>query len=373
MKYIFSIFLALFLSCIFPNQLQHVEITLPSKPEPPQLSQEELILTDMSIEQKVGQLFIFGFDGTSLNDQNKLFLQEYSIGGILLLSKNITSEAQLKSLIEDIQSSNDIPLFISIDQEGGPVARIRWDSSLTKAQTAINTPQEAYDDAVKKGSYLKSVGINMNFAPVVEYIQDRNSFIYDRTYRGSKDEIVEKSISAIGGYTEAGILSVPKHYPGHSDTSVDSHYNLPVVKIEENQWNEYIQPFSNVLNATEVDALMVGHVQFPNIDSNPTTVSKQIINKKLIEDLQYKGLVISDDMEMAALDDLDISQQMAKRALEAGNDILIYSKYSRRYPHIQRDVYEYIVEEVKNENMDIDEKVLKILRIKMKYNIMSDK
>jgi beta-N-acetylhexosaminidase len=116
--------------------------------------------------------------------------------------------------------------------------------------------------------------------------------------------------------------------------------------------------------------MMVGHVQFPNIDSEyPTTLSHEIINNRLIEDLEYEGLVISDDMEMGALDDIDIYPRVAKRALEAGNDILIYSKYSSRYPTIQRDVYEYILEEVEKGSMDIDEKVLKILKVKLKYDI----
>jgi beta-N-acetylhexosaminidase len=374
MTYIIPILIALTLSILFPTPLQHVDITLEPEPvveEPPEPTPEELILQDMTTEEKVGQLFIFGFDNPTLTKENKKFLEEYKIGGVLLLKKNISSKSQLEKLITDIQTTNDIPLFISIDQEGGEVARIRWDSSITKAQPYIDTPNEAYEDAITKGRYLKDLGINMNFAPVVEYIDDTESFIYDRTFRGTQEEVYLKSISAIEGYKESGIISVPKHYPGHSNTSIDSHYDLPVVKIEDSQWNEYIQPFTDVLNNTEVDAMMVGHVQFPNIDSKyPTTLSSEIINNRLIDDLQYQGLVISDDMEMGALEDIDTYQKVAKRALEAGNDILIYSKYMNRHPNIQRDVYEYILEEVEKGNMDIDQKVLKILRVKMKYNIL---
>jgi beta-N-acetylhexosaminidase len=372
MTYIISIALTIILVTIFPTPLSHVDMTLQKEPEPvvAELTPEEIILNNMTVEQKVGQLFIFGFDGTTLNEENKQFIVDHNIGGVLLLSKNITSESQLKNLITDIQSSNEIPLFISIDQEGGPVARIRWDSNITKSQTLINTPQEAYDDALSKGLYLKKLGVNMNYAPVIEYIDDRNSFIYERVFRGTKEEVIDKGISAIEGYKEVGILSVPKHYPGHSNTSIDSHYSLPVVNIEEDEWDEYIQPFSDVLSGTTVDAIMVGHVQFPNIDSSPTTLSDVIINKKLIQDLEYSGLIISDDMEMGALDNLDTYQNIAKRALEANNDILIYSKYSSRYPQIQKDVYEYILEEVKNGDIGIDEKVLKILRTKIRYDIL---
>lgn len=375
MTYIISILLAVTLSILFPTPLKHVEITLPSEPlveETPEPTPEELILQDMTNEEKVGQLFIFGFDNATLTEENRDFLREYKIGGVLLLKKNITSKKQLKSLIADIQSTNDIPLFISIDQEGGEVARIRWDSSITKSQPSIDTPNEAYEDALNKGRHLKGLGINMNFAPVVEYIDDKDSFIYDRTFRGTQQEVYLKSISAIQAYKESGILSVPKHYPGHSNTSTDSHYDLPMVNIEEKQWDEYITPFTDILDSTEVDAMMVGHVMFPNIDKEyPTTLSTEIINQKLIEDLQYEGLVISDDMEMGALEDIDAYQNIAKRALQAGNDILIYSKYMNRHPNIQKIVYEYILSEVDNGNMDIDEKVLKILRAKMKYNILT--
>jgi beta-N-acetylhexosaminidase len=375
MTYIVSVILAFVLLSISPSPLKHIDITLEPEPilEEPQPTPEELLLQDMSIEQKVGQLFIFGFDGTTLSKENKEFFKKYKPGGVLLLKKNISSPSQLKELIKDIQSTNDIPLFISIDQEGGEVVRITWDSDITKAQPYIDTPQEAYDDAILKGEYLKDLGINMNFAPIVEYITDSRSFIYDRTFRGTQEDVYLKSVSAIKGYNKAGIISVPKHYPGHSNTSVDSHYDLPVVKIDDNQWDEYIKPFTDVLSNTMVDAMMVGHVQFPNIDSEyPTTLSKEIVEKRLIQNLGYTGLVISDDTEMGALEDIDTYPKVAKKALQAGIDILIYSKYMNRHPNIQQDVYNYILEEVKNENMDIDDKVLKILDLKMKYNIIDN-
>ena len=114
---------------------------------------------------------------------------------------------------------------------------------------------------------------------------------------------------------------------------------------------------------------MVGHIKFPNIDQYPSSISSEIINNRLIRDLEYHGLIISDDMEMDALENIDTYTNIAKQALLAGNDILIYSKYSSVHPTMQKDVYDYIVQEVANGNMNIDDKVLKILRIKIKYNI----
>lgn len=384
MKYITSIFLAILICTLFPSTLQDIQIEHSSNstdqeeviitPDSTPVKTPELeILSRMSIEEKVGQLFIFGFDGTSLTSENRKFLKEKYTGGVLLLSKNITSEKQLKNLIQDIQSTNDIPLFISIDQEGGVVSRIKWNETLTQPQSEIDTPLQAYTLAKARGEILKGLGINMNLAPVVEYISEENSFMYNRVYRGSENEVSQKSISSIQGYTDSKIVSVPKHYPGHSNTSPDSHISLPIVNISSDQWIEYIKPFSRVLEQTSVDALMVGHVKFPKIDKEPSTISREIVGKRLIEDLKYNGLVISDDMEMGALDDLGTYTSIAKKALLAGNDILIYSKYSSKNPTIQKDVYEYIVKEVKKGNIDIDEKVLKILRVKMKYGILQIK
>ena len=374
MKYIFTIFLSLLLPLLFPISLQNIEVDDQTFDliviEP---TQEELILKDMSIEEKVGQLFIFGFDGTTLNSEVKNFFKESNLGGVLLLEKNLTTEKQLKQLIQEIQSSNKIPLFISIDQEGGIVSRIKGNEILTKPQSQIDNPKEAYSIAKSRGDILKSYGINMNLAPVVEYITNVNSFMYDRVYRGSKEEVITKSIATIEGYTESGIISVPKHYPGHSNISPDSHYELPVVNINNDQWDEYIEPFSAILKQTDVKALMVGHIKYPNIDSNPSTISDEIINKRLIKTLDYKGIIISDDMEMDALENIDSYTIIAKQALLAGNDILIYSKYRNDHPNLQKDVYNYIVEEVTNGNIDVeilDDKVLRIIKIKIDFNIL---
>jgi beta-N-acetylhexosaminidase len=371
MKHIITILFFLLTPLFFPLQLQELPVTDETfDPIPPEPTPEELILEEMTLEEKVGQLFIFGFDGTTLSKESKEFFQEIHLGGVLLLTKNITSETQLKQLTTQIQSTNNIPLFISIDQEGGVVCRIRWNSTLTKSQAEIDGPKEAYATAKSRGEMLKEYGINMNLAPVVEYITSSNSFMYNRVYRGDVEDIVEKSAGSVEGYTDAGIVSVPKHYPGHSNTSPDSHLSLPEVNISKDNWYEYIKPFRNILNQTTVDAMMVGHIKFPNMDSNAATLSSEILTKRLIEDLEYEGLIISDDMEMGALEDIDTYVNMAKRALNAGVDILIYSKYTNNNPTVQRDVYEYIVDLVEKGEMNIDDKVLKILRVKIKYNIL---
>ncbi len=362
MKHILLLILFLSIPLFFPQPLvqQKAHLIIP-----PIKTVEEEILESMSVEEKVGQLFVFGFDNTVLNKETKDFLTNYKIGGVLLLSKNIANETQLKSLIQDLQSTNKIPLFITIDQEGGIVSRIRWNDTLTVSQEQIESPEHAYTIAKSRGDLLRSYGINMNYAPVVEDITNPSSFMFNRVYRG---DVIEKSISSVRGYKDAQIISVPKHYPGHSNDSPDSHYSLPVVNITNEQWSEYTKSFKPVLDIS--DAVMIGHIQFPHIDSKPSTISTEIVSKRLIEEESFNGLIISDDMEMDALKDIDTYQNIAKEALLSGMDILIYSKYASKAPTIQKDVYQYILDEVKNGNINIDNKVLKILKAKIEYRIL---
>lgn len=380
MKYLSFVFSIIFLTIIFvfllylkfPYHLQDPDTQIVSTQQvtAPVKTQAEQILDDMTTEEKVGQLFMLGINGTSLTDDTRQFLATHYIGGVILYSKNVSTQIQISLLTQEIQSTNTIPLFISIDQEGGTVSRLKWNDTLTIAQSDIKTPTQAYTVAKDRGEILKKLGINMNLAPVVEYITDKNSFLYDRVFRGTEEEVAQKGISSIQGYEESDIIAVLKHYPGHANASPDSHNILPIVNISSDQWNEYIKPFSSIINQTDVDGIMVGHIEYPNIDSNPATLSSEIIKNRLINQLGYKGLVVSDDMGMNALNNLGTGSELAKQALMAGNDVLVYTTSDM---DIQKEVYDYILQEVNNGDMNIDNQVLKILQEKIKYHILIPK
>ncbi len=278
---------------------------------------------------------------------------------------------QIQQLTTDIQTTNRIPLFISIDQEGGVVSRLKWNSTLTIAQSEIQTTEDAYTLAKNRGEILHNIGINMNLAPVVEYITDRNSFMYSRTFRGTQEEVIQKGIASVNGYRDSNVIAVLKHYPGHSNASPDSHFSLPVVNISNEEWSNYVFPFSEIIKQTNVDGIMVGHIQYPQIDNLPSSISTNIISTRLIRNLHYQGLIITDDMEMGALKNVDTYTNLAKEALLAGNDLLIYSTASDTETSIQQEVYDCILQEVINGNINIDEKVLKILEIKIRYGIFT--
>ena len=346
-----------------------VETQIITKPVP--LPYEKILLSRMTNEQKVGQIFIWGVEGTSnLTPENKKFIQTHKPGGVLLMQRNISDENQLKLLIQDIQSTNSIPLFISIDQEGGVVSRLKWNEILVYPQKSIKTPQDAFEISKQRGILLKGYGINMNLAPVIEYSDSSKSFIYKRTFSGNINEVIEKSIASLNGYRESGIIPVAKHYPGHGNSVIDPHYNLPIIDIVNDKWEEHSKVFNIVIRDTNLDALMVGHILFPKIDSSPATISNIIIQERLKSSENFTGLILSDDMEMNALDGLRSPTELAEAALRAGCDILIYSKYSLDNRYHQQVVYEHILNLVNKNLINIDEKVLKILQLKIKYGII---
>lgn len=327
------------------------------------------ILEQLTVEQKVGQLFMFGFSGTTLNEDISDYIQNRYIGGVLLLGRNISSDEQLTSLNTQLQLISTLPLLISIDQEGGIVARLKGDSILTTAQKEMLTPEQAYQIAKSRGEMLKQLGINMNLAPVVEYITDSGSFMYQRVFRGSKEDVALKGESSIKGYTDSGISSVAKHYPGHSNLSPDSHYSLPKVYIDNTQWEEYIYPFKYLIEKNSVDVIMVGHILYPNIDSKVSTISNEILSKRLRDNLKYDGVLITDDMEMDSIEKRGEYCDIAKEALLAGNDILLYSSI----PDVQKKVHECILAYVTDGQIPIsiiDEKVTRVLKLKVKYSMV---
>lgn len=330
---------------------------------------ENVILDGMTLEQKVGQLFMIGFYGTSLSESTKDWIEARYVGGVLILGRNIQSEKQLKNLTESIQLHSYLPLLISIDQEGGVVSRLQWNSILTTAQKYMDTPKEAYEIAVQRGRILRNLGINTNLAPVMENITDGNSFMYDRVFRGTSEEIAQKGESAIYGYHEAGIIAVPKHYPGHNNSSPNSHFYLPKVNISDLQWDSFIYPFRYLIERNCVDIIMAGHILYPNIDTKVSTISSEILEQRLRNELAFDGVILSDDMEMKAIKNQGEPKNLAKKSLIASIDILIYSKETEELT----DIYQDILESFRNGNLNtemLDQKVLRILKLKEKYGML---
>ena len=370
-----AIFLLILLILLPPqknnNLIYDIQGDIQIKKTPPL---EERILSQMTVEEKIGQLLLFGFSGTSLNADIQNLIETKYIGGVLLLGKNIQNTQQLKELNSDLQSISHLPLLIAVDQEGGSVARIQESSKTNISQRYLKDEQQIYDISVQRAKMLKELGINMNLAPVAEYITNNSSFMYERTFSGSRQEVAQKVYSAVKGYVDSKMISTVKHFPGHDNQSKDTHSTIAQVNISPQQWDEYIYTFKYPIDKGIVDVIMVGHIKFPKIDDKPATVSKVIIDGKLRKEIGYEGVVITDDMQMSSIWKYAQYCNTAKEALLAGNDILLYSQYTPRAT-LLTDVYNCILNAITSgeiaENV-IDQKVLRILKLKIKYGLIDE-
>lgn len=337
-------------------------------PEPVNIDIEthaERVLHNMSVEEKVGQLFIFGFWGVQPTEDIIKMIQERGIGSVIMMGYNIESESQIKQLISYLQSISKYPLFISIDQEGGVVARVKFEDTYSIAQYEIQNEKQAFDIGKRRGESLKGLGFNLNYSPVLDNILNSDSFLFSRSFRNSQHESANLAISMINGYHSGGILASIKHFPGHADATFDSHEGLDSVNITEDMLDSYIYQFKEPLKYS--DAVMVGHILFPLIDSeNPASVSKYFLTTLLRERLHFRGLIITDDMQMKSIYDRYTVEDASVKALQAGNDLVMY--IGRADEQIR--VYDSVLSAVRSGEISEEELDMKVLRIlQYKYSL----
>lgn len=338
-------------------------------------------LTSMNLEQKIGQLIISGFSGTNLSSQEAQLIASGRIGGVILFKQNIENKRQLLELINEIKSNNPAenkPLFISLDEEGGRVSRLPEGKTEFPPSLMIGEKKDAdLSEEVGRviGEEAGSFGFNVNYAPVLDiYSNPENKVIGDRAYGTTAAEVSVHGIAVMKGLQEAGMISAIKHFPGHGDTSVDSHESLPVVNKTKAQLEKReLIPFREAIKEG-ADMIMVAHIKYPKIDSSgkPASLSPVMIQDTLRKDLGYDGVVITDDLEMGAIEQNYGSGEAAVMALEAGADIILFGhtpdKAIEAYKAIQTAVDTGRLSEA-----EIDERVLRILKLKEKYIRRSEK
>jgi len=325
---------AVFVQSVLPQHASSpsdVGLTLP----PPAPFTVRYQIEAMTLREKIGQLFMVSFSGTVLDDQTVAWMREYAIGGVILLGGNVESEEQTKSLIADLKEriSKELPspLLIAVDQEGGTVSRFRWNGYEARAQKDVGNGDDAYALARLRAKELRALGIHMNFSPVLDSAKSKNDFIYERAFRGDVHTVAALGTRMIQGYLDGGIIPVAKHYPGHGDTSVDSHKKLPVTKRDGAGWREHLLPFKEAVKAG-VPAIMTAHVLVPLIDpAYPASISKSIVADILRSGLGFRGVVVSDDLGMGALTSTYTFPDIALRALDAGTDILLVVRDKNTY------------------------------------------
>lgn len=331
----------------------------------------------MGMEEKIGQMIMIGIDGYTLDDQDKALIQDQRVGGIIILGENVKDSDQLIKLNNEIKSvnksKNNIPIFISVDEEGGIVSRMPVEiKNLPNAKDIGDT--QNVDLATKVGSAIgervKAFGFNIVNAPVMDINSNpKNPVIGVRSFGNNKEIVTKMGVAEMKSIQAQGIIPVIKHFPGHGDTSVDSHKGLPVVNNDLNVLKEReLVPFKNAID-NGADVTMVAHILLPKIDSeNPATFSKTIITDMLRHNLGFHGVVITDDMTMDAIAGNYNIGDAAVKSIQAGSDIiLVCHGYGAKV-----NVINAITEAVKNGKISedrINQSVTRILSLKTKYHL----
>jgi beta-N-acetylhexosaminidase len=276
-----------------------------------------------------GQFVITGIKGTSLNQQETEFIRDEKVGGVILFSENFEDPSQLAELVNSIQKLRDeYPLFISTDQEGGRVMRFKKHFTQFPAMmdlARMDSPKLVFEAHEIIAKELNACGINLSYSPTCDILTNpENKVIGDRAY-GTDALTVEKYISAaIRGLQTNGVLACAKHFPGHGDTSKDSHFDLPLVKTPIVQLREReMIPFVKA-SKSRVEFMMMGHLMVDALDDKlPTSLSVKAYDF-LRQETKFSKIVVTDDMDMKAISDRYTTEEAALLAINAGADMLMY-------------------------------------------------
>lgn len=362
-----------------------------NEPEPEVLTEEKQLLAGMTLEEKIGQLFIIRPDAlqialepdkpykgnvngaVSLDEQMKDVLEKYPVGGVALFSKNILTPEQVTEFIGAMQQTSVIPLFVGVDEEGGSVSRIANTKAFSvprfsdmKEIGRSADPNKAYEIGLTIGSYLHQYGFNLDFAPVADMNTNPNNTVIGKRAFGSDTDLVSLMVAAeIKGFHEAGIMTSVKHFPGHGDTKGDTHNgSVSVEKTWEELWANELIPFQKAIE-TGVDMVMISHITTPNITSDglPSSLSYEMVTGRLRGEMKFDGVVITDSMSMGAIIDVYSSGESAVKAILAGVDIILMPE---DFVAAYNGVYDAVKSGVLSEER-INESVLRILALKVQY------
>ncbi|GIL18114.1 MAG: glycoside hydrolase family 3 [Oligoflexia bacterium] len=282
----------------------------------------------------IGQQMMIGVSGLTLTAEEKKFIVQNNIAGVTLFGRNVKEPHQVRELCKELQSlrhqmPDRAPLFIAIDMEGGRVARLKAPFTVwppLKKLGDLDSPAASFHLAYYMGLELKSVGINLDFAPCVDvYTNPKNTVIGDRSISTDFEVVAKHASALVRGYLESEVIPCAKHFPGHGNTLIDSHLDLPVeeISLEELKAREII-PFIKSVKS-RVPMIMTAHILYKNIDPDwPATLSEFFIQKLLRDELKFKGLVVTDDLGMKAMSAHYGVGQIPVRALKAGANLLLY-------------------------------------------------
>jgi len=281
------------------------------------------------VRREVGQLVIAGFAGHEIPTELKQLAKEFDLGGIILFSRNVAEPEQVAEVAREARSlANELPLWVSTDQEGGRVARLKspftvWPPMRTLGRSGDEGLTERFARAM--AAELRAVGISLDYTPVLDILTERdNPAIGDRALAEHAEDVARLGSVIVRTLQAEGIAACGKHFPGHGDTRVDSHHDLPVIEHPPDRIERVeLVPFRAAIEA-EVAAIMTAHILIPTIDADmPATLSSAIVTGMLKGSLGYQGLVLSDDIEMGAIKARFGTVEATVAAIAAGCDVVL--------------------------------------------------
>jgi beta-N-acetylhexosaminidase len=327
------------------------------------------------ITGKIGQMCMFGFSGTELNHSIREIIREQKIGGIILFSENILEPKQVQQLCHDLQRWNrecgsNYPLLISVDQEGGSISRIPWLMEQYPDPIVLGSEgssARAFRFGYGLGKELSCLGLNVDLAPVLDILSNPDNTLLARRCLGSDaQKVAELGKELICGLHHGGILATGKHFPGHGDVALDSHWHLPVshCTLETLNRREFI-PFTQAIQSG-LEIIMTAHIKYSQLDSDhPATLSKKIIQNILRNQLDFQGLIMTDDLLMKAIVNHYTLKDAALLAVRAGVDILLIC----HDPDQQKQAFQVLLENYQDDDIraGIEQASQRIMHFKAKW------
>ncbi len=326
------------------------------------------IIASMSQTEKLGQMVMIGIQGTKVDDDSLYMLNQYHMGGVILFDRNMESPEQVKQLTSDLQaqSNEKVPLFIGIDEEGGDVVRMAEKLTPPPSQKEIGATgdiEQAKTWAIKTAKSLKDMGINVNFAPVADVGSNDK-----RSYSTDANTVIDFVRAATKGYQQENIIYSLKHFPGIGKGKVDSHIDSSSIDVaKEVLMTEDILPFKTIIDESDPNDyfILVSHLKYLALDEEyPASLSSKIMTDLLRNELGYKGIIITDDMEMGAVANHNDFRSIGVNAVKAGADIVLVC---HEYEH-QQEVYLGLLDAVNNGEISqerIDESIKRIIKVKL--------
>ncbi len=333
------------------------------------------LINAMTLEEKVGQLVMVGIDGFSNDAHSRQLMEKYHVGGFIVFKKNIQTTNQLTALLNSLKetnaASNKVPVFLSVDEEGGRVSRLPEEFHKFPSNYIIGQKNDSilsYQIGQILGKELRAFGLNMDFAPVLDINSNPdNPVIGDRSFGTTAGLVSKLGVETMKGIQSQNTISVVKHFPGHGDTSVDSHIGLPRVNHGIDRLKSFeLKPFEAAIE-NDADAVMIAHILLPKLDAeNPASFSKAVITDLLRTDMNFDGVVITDDFTMGAIAKNYDMGKAAVKSIKAGGDIVLVCHGFDK----QETVIKALLAAARSGQISqdrLDQSVNRILKLKRKY------